>query len=253
MEEPIIIHCHIFKNAGSTFDSILKRNFGNKFKRYDESRPRNILQLAKIKRILDSNTSITAFSSHQLRLPLLPYDYPRKILPVIFIRHPIDRLASAYHFHRRDNRDWPAMQLAKKLTFKQYVEYILAKPNFIPYKDQQVRTCSRTDYKAILTDSDFENAKANLSKCLFVGSVTDFDKCMVSLTQLLKPYFPTIDLSIDKKRNVTPGRAESLQDRLASIQVEIGEILYRELERVNSYDIALYEYVIRNMISSHIM
>ncbi|TMK06653.1 MAG: hypothetical protein E6G72_16545, partial [Alphaproteobacteria bacterium] len=98
---PIIIHYHFFKNAGTSVDAILQRNFGAGWTSR-EYPPRSTPNAAR--EFLTANPQIAALSSHTLPLP--PPDIPdAEILPILFIRHPLDRLKSAYLFERNQRAD----------------------------------------------------------------------------------------------------------------------------------------------------
>ena len=85
---PIIIHYHFFKNAGTSVDAILQRNFGAGWTSR-EYPARSTPNAAR--EFLVANPQIAALSSHTLPLP--PPDIPdAEILPILFIRHPLDRL-----------------------------------------------------------------------------------------------------------------------------------------------------------------
>src|SRR4029079_906891 len=88
---PIIIHYHFFKNAGTSVDAILQRNFGAGWTSR-EYPARSTPNAAR--EFLVANPQIAALSSHTLPLP--PPDIPdAEILPILFIRHPLDRLKSS--------------------------------------------------------------------------------------------------------------------------------------------------------------
>ena len=86
---PIIIHYHLFKNAGTSVDAILQRNFGARWTSR-EYPPRSTPDAARS--FLAANPHIAALSSHTLPLP--PPDIPdAEILPILFIRHPLEAFA----------------------------------------------------------------------------------------------------------------------------------------------------------------
>src|SRR5689334_21902410 len=88
----VIIHYHLFKNAGTSIDAVLRRHFGEGWASH-EYPPRSGGEAAR--EFLVANRHIAALSSHTLLLP--PPEIPDvEIIPVIFIRHPLDRMKSAY-------------------------------------------------------------------------------------------------------------------------------------------------------------
>ena len=89
-KKPICLHFHIFKNAGTTIDWILKKNFGKQFVALDHKKPGEILSWKEVLSHIDGQKDVKAFSSHQIRFPL-PQSDRYNFLPMIFIREPIDR------------------------------------------------------------------------------------------------------------------------------------------------------------------
>ncbi|MHC4588862.1 MAG: hypothetical protein ACYTAQ_05875 [Planctomycetota bacterium] len=55
---------------------------------------------------------VIAFSSHQARFPV-PTDDAVEFHPIIFLRHPITRVASVYAFERRQRKDTPGAVKAR--------------------------------------------------------------------------------------------------------------------------------------------
>jgi sulfotransferase famil protein len=244
--QPIIIHCHIFKNAGSTFDFSLGRSFQHKLRKFDvKGQPANIVSYDVIRSKLDEDSNIMAFSSHQLNLPLLPYDYPRPILPIMFVRHPVDRIESAYYYYKRlePSAQPPTMRKAVSKDFNGFVQLILGTDEGVPYRNMQVRKAARADRKLVIDDADYDNALKYIGKCLFVGCVERYDASIVILEDKLKPFFPNIDLSY-VKQNITPERATTLKGRLEKMKSTIGEEAFEKLVRWNKYDFALRRHVI---------
>lgn len=62
----IILHSHIFKNAGTTFDYILEKNFGKSF--IDHRDDKNVVDGRQryLNDFLNKNKKIKAFSSHSI-------------------------------------------------------------------------------------------------------------------------------------------------------------------------------------------
>ena len=114
-ERNVIIHCHLSKNAGTTFDSSLKRTFGSKFidHRDDNSMREGGSYLLHF---LSLNLNIQALSSHHTPLTL-PHIESIELLPAIFLRHPIDRIGSVCEFERKQDAQTPGAVNAKRLSF----------------------------------------------------------------------------------------------------------------------------------------
>ncbi len=99
------IHIHLWKTAGTTFLNICRRNFGSAFHREHCLLHEWHWSYEQMSKILSVNPWLKCYSAH-----MASGDYPRKIngekiLGIAFIRHPVDRLISAYQYQgqTRDN------------------------------------------------------------------------------------------------------------------------------------------------------
>ena len=117
----VIIHYHIFKNAGTSLDLMLERNFAQQWTEA-EFPPRDKDGLSNSRLVEDflrEHPNLLALSSHTAQLPLPKLE--REVFPIVFIRHPLDRLMSAYAFERVQKADTHGARLAKQHDFAGYV------------------------------------------------------------------------------------------------------------------------------------
>ena len=96
----VLLHYHIFKNAGSTVEYALKRGFGERFATLHGPEANSILDGRDVAQFLLDHPEIEAISSHHLK-------YPKPVAPGVVVfdfcvfRDPLDRLWSMYqHFLR---------------------------------------------------------------------------------------------------------------------------------------------------------
>lgn len=96
----MIVHIHIYKNGGTTFNQILKRRFGKDFVAWypdqDALKPMSEIEMQEF---IQAHPHAQAIASHRLRFPCPPlpgiqYQY------VTFIRHPLARALSMYAYER---------------------------------------------------------------------------------------------------------------------------------------------------------
>lgn len=88
----VLIHYHLFKNAGTTIDGILSRRFpGDGHGHLEGTYPWSSVSPGALLDYVKAHPEIEAVSSHQAYLPL-PDDQQIRFLPIVFLRHPIDRL-----------------------------------------------------------------------------------------------------------------------------------------------------------------
>jgi hypothetical protein len=71
----IIVHYHIFKNAGSTVDAILRNNFGEACGKYEGNELAAVVKPEQLLKYVLENPHLKVISSHNARLPAP--EYPR--------------------------------------------------------------------------------------------------------------------------------------------------------------------------------
>ena len=236
--EAVIIHVHLFKNAGSTFDWSLKRNFGSAFidHRDDDQMRKGAAYLGPyLKRWRPK-----AISSHHIKLPL-PEIEGMRLLPVFLLRHPIDRIGSVYSFEKRQKASTKGAIKAKEMTFAEFIHWYMEDSSPATIRDFQTRWCSgNTGTAKPLTRKDYEAAVRTLENSPLVGIVESYKESMVVFEEALVKYFPDIDLSY-KKQNVDRRQKENLEDRIFRIKEGLGDDLVKLVMEKNRYDFMLYE------------
>ena len=122
MKRKVIIHKHLFKNAGTTFDWILKNNYGNAFCDHRDDIPMRDKGEKYLINFLEKNPEIKALSSHHIWFTFSP-SKSIELIPVYFLRHPIERIRSVYMFERKQQSETSGAKMAKKTNFREYVEW----------------------------------------------------------------------------------------------------------------------------------
>lgn len=233
-KKPVLLHCHIFKNAGTTIEWILKKNFRkNAVSISDIDNPGKIISNEIILNYLSKNPDIKAISSHQIRFPPPSLD-KTKFIPLLFVRHPIDRVFSVYEFKRKMKDDSLGTLHAKKLSLKEFVSWSLSK-NYMVVENYQVHFLSSTVNNS--TNFNLVTAKNNVTKCPIIGVVDKMDNSLVLAEEILRTNFPSIDLSY-VKQNVT--REGNLEEKIKHETKKIGIDLIKKLESSNKKDLDLY-------------
>lgn len=234
---PVIVHCHLFKNAGSTLDWSLQRQFGSNFldHRDDESMRQGASFLGPY---LESHKQLTALSSHHVRFPL-PTSEAFQLFPIIALRHPIDRARSVYDFERRQDSETPGAIQAKKLSFVEYIQWRMQPDVGSTIRNFHCGFCTST-FDSEIGEPEYLDSVALLTRTPLLVIVERYDESMLLLEHYLDSYFPGIDLSY-VRQNVTPGRNDSLQQRVAAVFDELGPDLTLEFREKNHWDMKLYE------------
>jgi len=241
-KKPVCLHFHIFKNAGSTVDWILDKNFSKNHLSMDNTENSGaILSWDKILDYFDKNPNVKAFSSHQIRFPV-PNHTNFLFLPMVFIRQPIDRAFSIYSFKKRSTDDSIGTIKAQSMTVEEFIKWNLSMKNYNPMKNFQVLFLSDKDPKLEVNIDDFNLALERVKKCFIIGLVDRLDESLVLAEELLQDYFENIDLSY-VKQNVSSDRKGDLNKRLEEGKSQISELLMEELINFNKLDLQLHSAV----------
>ncbi|WP_155632806.1 sulfotransferase family 2 domain-containing protein [Burkholderia cepacia] len=241
----IIVHYHLFKNAGTTIDSIMQRNFPGELNGSIEGAlPWDTLTPDDLREYAIKNSRFRYITSHQARLPALPAD-GIEFYPVLFLRHPIDRVESVYLFERLEPETSasPSAKIAREHGLTGFVEWVLGPDASAVARNFQVAHLAAIDRDmrtASPTDAHLEVALRRMHELRFFGLVERFDDSMRLLDAYLTPSFGRLDLSYTIE-NRSAGRAASLGERLARIRQTIGGALYERLCECNALDLQLYE------------
>jgi len=238
-KKPVCLHFHIFKNAGMTIGWILEKNFGKNHVRMDVDVSDEILPMEVIIDYLGKNSEVKAFSSHLSKLPI-PENTNFEIIPILFIRNPIDRIFSIYHYNRDIKNDNSlGCKKAKSLSFAEYIKWEFEQKKRMNMKNFQTLYLSDKDIKSYPISSDLELAKNRLKIIPVLGIVDRFDESLVYAEEFLQSYFPNIDLAYTRQ-NVTSNKNLTLSEKLEAKKSEIGEDLMNELNDKNKLDLELY-------------
>lgn len=238
--KPVILHLHLFKNAGSTVDWVLQKNFGKDAIKFDDQKnPANVYTSDDVLGVINKNPNAKSISSHQMRFPL-PKSNGRALISIVFVRHPIDRAFSLYSFARRDDRQSEFNKMAKNSTLREFVNSNIENKDLNQMKNPQTRWLAQ-EIKEFNPPLRLAKAIENITSSTILGVVDRIDESLVVAEEILKPHFPGIDLSY-VAQNVSRDRASLFEERLASGRKEIGEELWFKLTRRNELDMQVYAY-----------
>lgn len=238
MSRNIIIHYHLFKNAGTSLDHSLKANFKGNW-RNQEGKASGWLS-ADVANYLVEHTDIVVLSSHKALLPV-PVIQGANIYPIIFVRHPIDRVRSIYEFERQQTLVTEGSRMAKVTDLSGFVAWRLQRKgdrsirNFQAHRFAGAIPASKVDSRL----SEDERALLAIDVLPFVGIVEQYAHSLARLQEWLSPVFEGIELQ-PTKANVTQRGDQSLGERLAAMRAELGVSLYEELTEANQADMNLY-------------
>ena len=239
----VIAHGHIFKNAGTTFDWSLRKNFGTGFLDHRDDKAMRQIGAAHVAELLTTLPELRAISSHHLCRPL-PELEDCTIIPVFFLRHPIARIESVYQFERKQLANTRGARAAKMRSFSSYLRWRM-RPDVPP----TIRNYQAAYLAGMHTESSagghmglpvFGRAIHAVHDSSLIGLVEHYDESMVLMEQALSEYFPDIDLSYVRQNTSSLDKTDSLDKKVAEALGKM-EGAQREVLDNNSFDLVIYQ------------
>ena len=246
INRPILVHYHIFKNAGCSVDASLKASFGTDWVEFEGLHAHDIQCAARLSDFLQANTHVRAVSSHLARPPL-PWS---GCLPVVFLRHPLLRARSVYEFTLRDPAQ-PFSDVARENGFAGYIRWALRHSiGSVVIRNYQVVHLSQASWRckhildAEAGQRDFEDAKALLTDWGVAGVVENYALSARTFQALYGPFLPGLEFK-DVRVNATSSVHGSIQEQIEQSRNLLGHALCDDFMGVNALDMALYEHAAR--------
>jgi hypothetical protein len=243
----VIVHYHIFKNAGCSVDRILESSFGDHWATFEGATATSLLCPQDLSIFVKDRPELLAISSHLLRPPAPP---DLDVLPIVLIRHPLDRAFSVYSQLRRNNGALLSERIARSTGFAGFVRWCLDNKSLggIVIANYQVIHLSGASfrsehiYDAVALESDVQSTVDYLAHNACFGSVERFESVMVRLQQAAEKV--GLRFSVTKvAENKTSGRPEALEERLSIARQQLGTALCDRYMRENELDMLLYDWV----------
>ncbi|MEW5789225.1 MAG: hypothetical protein AB1899_15375 [Pseudomonadota bacterium] len=242
---PILIHYHIFKNAGSSVDHALRAHFGDAWTTWDGDSHHDALSPSALAGYLRANPGLRALSSHQAHPPV-PWSGCH---PLVFLRHPLDRAWSVYNFVAADATQ-PNSSLARQAGFRGYVAWALGgDPSGVVIRDYQVvhlssAACRQSSLlQARATPADLEEARAFIDACPAFGLVRRFSDSAALLEKTYGQHFPGFRMA-PVRLNTGPQSLATEAMTLDQARQVLGESLFRAFMEQNALDAELYRHAV---------
>lgn len=244
-QNALIFHYHIYKNAGSTIDHILKGTFQSQWRAIEASQPWGTLHKNEIFEMCLRDPSTLALSSHTARID---FDDQGNFAfrPIVFLRNPIDRVGSVFRFERkRKFRDLGfSIVPAEDASFSEYIRWRFEKGNGCVISNFQTIYLSglQKDMRdAEASREDSMRASEILRKLPCFGIVEEFSKSLDLISR-------SLNIKLDRQyvsQNVDLDRYITMEDRIQSIADDLGPDLFDEVLQRNAYDLSLYNEAVR--------
>jgi hypothetical protein len=257
-EEPLILHCHIPKTAGTTVSAGLGRSFDIFHFHHFHPEPFYILRRETLEDLLEIHPCLRSITSHHLRsFPLSIGDRPTFL--VTFLRKPEDALISQLkHVQRKFwsipeqvRRLWPAdtPSLTLRELARRYLDTAAAASHdFCP----QTRFLCNPEVGAQFGLRDghsygldnYEMARLILSEFHFVGIVEEMKKSLEVLTDRLLQLGTRVYFKFDLKLNTSE---KSSRPAWLTPEDEVGQ----RLLNASRNDRLLHDYFLDELIREH--
>jgi len=237
----VIIHRHIFKNAGTTFDFILRNNFGSAFCDHRNDIPMRKEGEKYLLQSLKDNPEVKALSSHHI------WFNPKSVnrftfVPIIFIRHPIERIRSVYNFERQQQANTSGALIAKKLDFKEYVSWFMQDNVSAVIRNIHTRYLAGVKKPRPLDNKQFRVALKFIEKSPFIGVVDLFDQSLKNFDKAFRAIDIELDFSYENKNVSQPFENADYELRAREVLDELNDIAAVVLEK-NAFDLKLYKII----------
>jgi hypothetical protein len=250
----VICHYHIFKNSGSTFDALLKRNYGERHVSFDGPFVNFVIEQDQLERIIISHPNVTAFSSHQIRLPV-PTSLDFLVLPVIFLRHPLLRARSIYHFVKKTTESATAITTAaQNMSFDRWVENALSNPSLLGdiSNAQTGFLCGvyqRKWQRRIVAgemEYDVDQAARNMENARLLGRTEFFDQDVSVFSRILRQYeIEFVSEKIEPENVTSSDLNKTVDERVEHVRESLSKENFENLLKANSQDMLLFDYASR--------
>lgn len=245
MRRTVLLHHHIFKNAGSTVDAVLTRNFPDRAVLHDKpvEQGKHLLSPDEVKAVLDDNPQAVSLSSHQLNLQRFSF-WDVDVIDLALVRHPLDRLRSMHQFYNKSPQlQTPLALCAQAHPLGGFVEQLLGNAFRRHASDFQtwVFGASTLGRYRRPTAALLASAKERLAGLGCPGVVELFDESMAVAETVVAGRIGPVDFSY-RVVNRTSAAGSTLESRLAGLREEIGQNAYDRLGEMNRLDIELWEF-----------
>ena len=248
----LIVHQHIFGNAGEFVDQYLHASFANDWRQIDLEFPeKKYLHSADLLALTADGCRFRACST----MWPVNIDEGSRISVFVLLADPIVRAKKVFLRVTGDSTQ-PNSELAREQGFRGYVEWCLGGGhggvvicNYQTLHLSNVLTRELDIVQAVAGNQEFAEAMNYLGKMSFIG-VADRPVCSIKkLQKKMSLCFPEIQMDSFLRYFYDQNRPSIYAQREA-IKNELGEVLFERLVKANRFDTRLYQSALGNFLSS---
>jgi hypothetical protein len=236
----LILHHHLFKNAGTSIDLALARAFGARWRSVEAGGGE--LTAEDLLRLAEADPALAAVSSHTFRPPF-GVSGRLRLLPVVLLRHPLDRARSAYEFERQQRADTFGARLAKETDFRGYIETLLGQRGNRSMRNFQANKLSVLPRNNLDEASELSSLLAIASQLPFLGLVETYELSMGIFAGLISREFEPVSFEVVRANQTRARHDSTLEERLAAARAALGPEVAARFDEANRTDLQLYRLV----------
>lgn len=243
LDKPLILHIHLFKNAGTSVERVLKDNFAEGWTGFDRPEPGSFVTIEDVAAMREADPTMAAFSTHQFTPPITDA-VPGGVYPILVLRSPLTRLRSVYEFDRQRGPVTPAAQIAVSNDFPDYVDAMI-RLNHPAVINAQVRQLSgakriRASGRQVPPIDDLlELAWEFVASLPTVGLVESFNESCARWESDIRAFHPDFQF-FAARENVTKADAASMREENRALRRELGEKRAMAFNMANGPEWKLY-------------
>ncbi len=230
----VILHYHIFKNAGSTIEDILDHSFGERFGQLETTVEGGLISNSQLLEFLDSRPELKAFSSHQIRYPM-PVSPDYLFFDICLVRDPLDRLRSFYdYFRQRPNPADPMSDIANSNSLGDFAA-IMIREHSLFVRNNQVNLLACGGDSDEPGEQDLDLAIRRMKASSFPGVVDRFAQSVAAGAARLRMAFPELDFARPAV-NVSRGMRGTVAERIAELRAACHPDVYEQMVQMTELD-----------------
>ena len=242
----VICHYHLFKNSGTSFDRVLTENFGAQHIIFDGPFSYSHVDQDQLGIIIERNPEAKAFSSHQISLPT-PSSVRYRVIPAVFVRHPLLRIRSVYLFSQQAGATGAVADALR--DFDQWLLTMFSGDNnTLQLSNFQTNMLSRENNAQPVAETrqgqvvyDLQRAIDRLSVIPCLGRTEHFDTDVFHFSNTLGEYGIEFTHTPGTAENVSsPDFRETTAVQLANLESSIDGSTMQKLMQMNRQDLELY-------------